>query len=110
MYSKAFRFILLAALLLTTLACGLGGLTSQKEGRTNAEARLLLGDVALAEGDPASAAREYLVVGQIFSDPQITPTALSKAAAAFRQSGDDTKAAQLEAQIQGDYPDFKAAP
>lgn len=85
-------------------------LTSQKEGRTNAEARLLLGDVALAEGDPAAAAGEYLVVGQIFTDPQITPTALSKAAAAFRQSGDEAKAAKLESQVKSDYPEFQAAP
>lgn len=85
-------------------------LSSQKEGRTNAEARLLLGDIAMAEGDPGAASREFLVVGQIFSDPEITPTALSKAANAFRQSGNETKAVELEKQIQQDYPEFQAKP
>ncbi|MCB1089407.1 MAG: tetratricopeptide repeat protein, partial [Verrucomicrobiae bacterium] len=48
-------------------------LSSLKEGRTNAEARLLLGDVSAAQGDHETAAREYLVVSQIFVDPEITP-------------------------------------
>jgi tetratricopeptide (TPR) repeat protein len=84
-------------------------LRSQKEGRTNAEARLLLGDIARAEGDFAGAAREYMVVSQIFADPEVTPEALFKGAAAFREAGEENKALQLERQLHKNYPEFKGA-
>ncbi|MBL9155219.1 MAG: tetratricopeptide repeat protein [Verrucomicrobiales bacterium] len=82
-------------------------LTSLKEGRTNAEARLLLGDIAAAQGDHAAAAREYLVVSQIFVDPEITPLALHRAALSFRQTGDAAKATELETQLRTGFPGFK---
>lgn len=82
-------------------------LSSLKEGRTNAEARLLVGDIAAAQGDPAAAGREYLVVSQIFVDPEITPAALSKAAKAFRQAGDEAQAGKLEQQLKQDFPDYQ---
>ena len=78
-----------------------------KQGRTNAKGRLLLGDIAAAEGDMAGAAREYLVVSQIFSDKEITPIALKKAADAYRKAGDDRKAADLENQLRTAFPEFK---
>ncbi len=82
-------------------------LSSLKEGRTNAEARLLVGDIAAAQGDPAAAGREYLVVSQIFVDPEITPAALTKAAKAFRQAGDEAQAEKLEQQLKRDFPDHR---
>lgn len=80
---------------------------SQKEGRTNAEVRILLGDISRAEGDIAGAAREYMVVSQIFADPGITPEALFKGAAAFREAGEEEKAVELEKQLHKNYPEFK---
>lgn len=85
-------------------------LTAMKEGRTNAEARLLVGDIAAGQNDHAAAAREYLVVSQIFVDPEITPVALAKAAESFRRSGDAAKAAELEGQLKTAFPDYRAAP
>ena len=82
-------------------------LSSLKEGRTNAEARLLVGDIAAAKGDPAAAGDEYLVVSQIFVDPEITPNALIKAAKAFRQAGNEAQAAMLDEQLKREFPDYQ---
>ncbi len=82
-------------------------LRSQKEGRTNAEARLLLGDIAAAQGDLDAAVKDYLVVSQIFMDPEITPRALDKAIAAYRSLGNQAKAQELTAQLSNAYPDYE---
>ncbi|MCB1229742.1 MAG: tetratricopeptide repeat protein [Verrucomicrobiae bacterium] len=82
-------------------------LSSLKEGRTNAEARVLVGDIAMAQGDPATAGREYTVMSQIFVDPELTPLALTKAIKAFRQAGDEEQATKLEAQLKSQYPEYK---
>ncbi len=83
-------------------------LRSQKEGRTNAEARLLLGDIAAAQGDLEAAVKDYLVVSQIFMDPEITPKALVKAIAAYRSLGNADKAEELSAQLRQAYPKHPA--
>jgi len=83
-------------------------LRSQKEGRTNADARLLLGDISAAEGDLEGAAREYLVVSQIFMDPEITPKALTKAINAYRSLGNQTKAQELAQELSSAYPNYEA--
>jgi len=84
-------------------------LRSQKEGRTNAEARILMGDVAAGEGDLEEAAREYLVVSQIFSDPNVTPRALEKAANAYLALGNPEQAARLRQQLQQAFPNYTPA-
>jgi tetratricopeptide (TPR) repeat protein len=55
------------------------------QGRLNAEIRLLLGDIALGEDDPAGAAKYYVVVAELFSetDRRIEISALRRAAAAL---------------------------
>ncbi|NNE93050.1 MAG: tetratricopeptide repeat protein [Verrucomicrobiales bacterium] len=81
-------------------------LRAQKEGRTNAEGRLLMGDVAFSDGDHAGAAREYLVLSQIYIDKELTPLALHKAALAYDQTGEGEKAAKLREDLKAEYPDF----
>lgn len=83
-------------------------LRSQKEGRTNAEARILLGDISAANGNLEEAARDYLVVSQIFMDPEVTPKALTKAINAYRSLGDQEKAQNLTQQLSASYPDYVA--
>ncbi len=83
-------------------------LRSQKEGRTNAEARLLLGDIAAASGNLSEAVKDYLVVSQIFMDPEITPKALTKAINAYRTLGDQAKAQELTQELSRSYPEYKA--
>lgn len=83
-------------------------LRSQKEGRTNAEARILLGDIATANGDLKEAAREYLVVSQIFMDPEVTPRALTKAVRTYQSLGDRAKAQELQQQLTRQFPEYRA--
>ena len=82
-------------------------LRSQKEGRTNAEARILLGDIAAANGNLADAARDYLVVSQIFYDPEVTPKALAKAANAYLSLGNRDKAEQLQQELSLKFPNYE---
>jgi len=82
-------------------------LRSQKEGRTNAEARLLLGDISVESGDLEGAAKEFVVVSQIFMDPEITPKALDKAANAYRSLGNQAKAQEYEEQLAATYPNYQ---
>ncbi|NLT72400.1 MAG: tetratricopeptide repeat protein [Verrucomicrobiaceae bacterium] len=83
-------------------------LRSQKEGRTNAEARILLGDISAADGKLEEAAKEYLVVSQIFTDPEITPKALAKAIKAYRALGDQARAEELTQELSKNYPNYVA--
>lgn len=83
-------------------------LRSQKEGRTNAEARLLLGDISAANGNLEEAAKDYLVVSQIFMDPEITPKALTKAINAYRTLGNQAKAQELTQELSAGYPNYEA--
>jgi len=80
----------------------------QKEGRINATARMLLGDIALAQGDNENAAGLYLIVSQLFVDPLITPLALHRASIAYEKSGQTKKAKQLKDKLKEDYPSFEA--
>ena len=59
------------------------------QGRLNAEIRLLLGDIALAEDDPENAAKYYVVVAELFSTtiPEIQISALRRAATALEDLG-----------------------
>ncbi len=81
-------------------------LRSQKEGRTNAEARILLGDISAADGKLEEAAKEYLVVSQIFTDPEVTPKALAKAIKAYRALGNQARAEELTQELSKNYPDY----
>jgi len=80
----------------------------QKEGRINATARMLLGDIAFDQDDIESAARLYLIVSQIFVDPLITPLALHRASTAYAKAGQAEKAQQLKDKLKEDYPSFEA--
>lgn len=80
----------------------------QREGRINATARMLLGDIAMAQNDNESAARLYLIVSQIFVDPIITPLALHRASTAYEKAGQSEKAKQLKGKLTEKYPSFEA--
>ncbi len=81
----------------------------QKEGLTNARARILLGDISAAQRNWDAAAADYQVVSQIFSDDAITPEALAKAANAYMKAGLPAKAEEMRAQLQRAYPTFQEA-
>ncbi len=83
-------------------------LTLVHQGKQNARARLLRGDIFHGQADHESAAREYCITAQIFvNDPEITPQALAKAARAYGNAGDTTKATELEQQLKQTYPNYR---
>src|SRR5207244_11873926 len=55
-------------------------ITLQPEGRVNAEARLLAGEVQLERGNFDDAGKAFKGVALLYDDPAITPRALNKAA------------------------------
>lgn len=78
-----------------------------KQGRLNAEASILLGDIAAARGDLEGALVEYVKISQIFEDNEITPVALTKAINVCLSLGDQEKAATLSSQLRSKYPDYR---
>ncbi|WP_009959816.1 tetratricopeptide repeat protein [Verrucomicrobium spinosum] len=101
-------------------ACAIEGLQIMKEGRLHAQLQLLQGDVFMARGEVAAptgdldgakaawqkAAGNYVVVSQVFVDPEITPEAAHKAADALDKLGQKDKANSLREQIKTKYPNF----
>jgi len=94
------------------------GLQLQKEGRINAQLLIAQGDIAVGEaaaldGGPgsdkayAAAAGKYVIVSEIFIDPVITPTALSRAADTFDKAGDPEKAGVIRADLNSRFPEFE---
>ncbi len=79
----------------------------QPEGRLNAEARLLQGDILLAQGNADAAARAYQTVAILLDDPSITPRALQKAAEAYQRANNRFEAEKALAELRQRYPDFQ---
>jgi tetratricopeptide (TPR) repeat protein len=101
--------------------CANEGLQMVKEGRLHAQLQMLQGDIALARGDASEtagdhakateewkkAAGNFVVVSQIFVDPEITPEAAYKATIALEKIGEKAKAEGLRKQLKTKYPNFK---
>jgi TolA-binding protein len=80
----------------------------QPEGPLNAEARMVMGDVAYAEGDFESAARAFMTVGLLTEDPILTPNALKRANESYRRAGKDADADKAIKEIHDRFPDSAA--
>jgi len=78
----------------------------QPEGRVNAEARLLAGEVQLERGNFDDAGKAFKGVALLYDDPAITPRALDKAALAFRQAGKADEADRLSHELRERYPNY----
>jgi TolA-binding protein len=78
----------------------------QPEGRVNAEARLLVGDVQLERGRFEEAGRAFMSVALLHDDPTITPRALQKAAEAYRKAGKEAEAERAAEQLRTRYPEY----
>ncbi len=76
----------------------------QPEGRYNAEARLLAGEVQMQRGDYAGAARSFMTISVLYDEPAVTPKALAQAAAAYRKAGNPTEADKALAELKQRYP------
>jgi TolA-binding protein len=80
----------------------------QPEGRVNAEARLLAGEVQLERGNFDDAGKAFKGVALLYDDPAITPRALDKAALAYRQAGKSGEADRLSRELHERYPNYAA--
>lgn len=78
----------------------------QPEGRVNAEARLLAGDVEIERQRFEDAGKAYMAVALLNDDPTIAPRALQKAAAAYSKAGRKDEADRVTKQLRDRYPDF----
>ena len=78
----------------------------QPEGRVNAEARLLAGDVQIERGRFEEAGKAFMGVALLYDDPAITPKALQKAAAAYEKAGKQAEATRAAEQLRTKYPEF----
>lgn len=81
-------------------------MTLQPEGRVNAEARLLAGDVQVERGRFDEAGRAFMGVALLYDDPSITPRALQKAAFAYEKAGKTAEADRANEQLRVKYPEF----
>jgi TolA-binding protein len=78
----------------------------QPEGRVNAEARLLAGDVQVERGHFEEAGKAFMGVALLYDDPAITPRALQKAAAAYQRAGKTNEADRAARQLRERYPNY----
>ena len=78
----------------------------QPEGRVNAEARLLAGDVQVERGHFDDAGKAFMGVALLYDDPAITPRALQKAALAYQRAGKTDEADRASRQLREKYPNY----
>jgi TolA-binding protein len=78
----------------------------QPEGRVNAEARLLAGEVQLERGNFDDAGKAFMGVALLYDDPAITPRALAKAASAYQRAGKADEADRLSRELHERYPNY----
>jgi len=78
----------------------------QPEGRVNAEARLLAGDVQIERQHFDEAGKAFMGVALLYDDPAITPRALQKAALAYEKAGKKEEADRVAKQLREKYPDY----
>jgi TolA-binding protein len=81
----------------------------QPEGRVNAEARLLAGDVQLERGNFDDAGKAFMGVALLYDDPAVTPRALQKAASAYQRAGKTDEADRAARQLREKYPKYSGS-
>jgi len=78
----------------------------QPEGRVNAQARLLAGDVEMERDQFEAAGKAFMSVALLYDDPEITPQALAKASKAYEKAGKSDEAQRANTQLHQRYPDY----
>ena len=81
-------------------------LSLQPEGRLNAEARMLIGDIDSARGNYENAARSYMSVALLYEDPEVTPQALQHAYEAFQKAGNEPQATKTLSELKSRFPNY----
>jgi TolA-binding protein len=81
-------------------------LSLQPEGRLNAEARMVIGDIESARGNYENAARSYMSVALLYEDPEVTPRALEHAYVAFQRAGNEPQATKTLSELKTRFPNY----
>ncbi|MGI8438462.1 MAG: tetratricopeptide repeat protein, partial [Chthoniobacterales bacterium] len=79
-------------------------MSMQPEGKVNAEARLLAGEVQVERRNFEEAGKTFMSVALLYDDPTITPRALQKAAAAYEKAGKKVEAEKATQELRAKYP------
>ncbi len=79
----------------------------QPEGRINAKARVLAGEIACARSEFENAAKLFLSVALIYDDPEVTPQALEKAYHAYKKAAMEPQAAKVLNDLQSRFPEYQ---
>jgi TolA-binding protein len=81
-------------------------LSLEPEGELNGRARIVAGDVQMARGNFAEAAKLYESVAAILDNDEITPAALEKAVGAWRSAGDEARSKKTLNTLKSRYPEY----
>lgn len=76
----------------------------QPEGRLNMEARLLTGDLLLAQHHDEEAAKTYVAISLLTEDATIAPRALRKAAQAYRRANNNLESQKTLQELKQRFP------
>ncbi|MFT5468031.1 MAG: tetratricopeptide (TPR) repeat protein [Verrucomicrobiales bacterium] len=77
-----------------------------RQGRQNAEARIVLGEIAMAKGDLDEAAKYFVVVCELFDDPVMTPLAMTRMIEVLEQQGKTTEVDDYRKQLKTRFPNY----
>lgn len=78
----------------------------QPEGRLNAEARIVAGDIQAAKKEWEAAAKLYASVAVFIEDDELSPLALEKAHRAYKEAGKTKEAADTLNRLQSRFPEY----
>ena len=78
----------------------------QPEGPLNAEARLVAGDIQVAQKNFDAAAKLFESVSIVFEDEQIAPASMEKAYYAYRSGGKLKESLAILNRLQSRYPEY----
>lgn len=81
-----------------------------RTGRLNAEARILLGDLAMAKELPEEAVQHYVIVAEFGADPVMLPQALHRLVEALEKQGKSEAAAAYRMELAAKYPNYEPEP
>jgi lipopolysaccharide biosynthesis regulator YciM len=78
----------------------------QPEGPLNAEARIVAGDIQVAQKNFDAAAKLFESVSIVFDDDQIAPASMEKAYYAYRSGGKLKESLTVLNRLQSRYPEY----
>ncbi len=81
-------------------------INSIRRGSQNSEARIIIGDVAMARGNPKEAAESYVIVCEFGTDPKLVPQALAKIIKALDAQGSPSD--EYRAELKRRFPNYQA--